>query len=116
MPALRQPVKRPRTFWLKWIAAVAFAAAAIFDWSRAPEKQVSVKAYERMVLGGYRRFVRPVSSKVVRCRFRPTCSAYSAEAVRTHGLPKGAWLSFKRVVRCNPWVSFGTDDPVPKRS
>ncbi len=114
MPALRQPV-RPRSFWLKWIAAVALAAAAIFDWTRAPQDQLSVKAYERVVLGGYRKFVRPVSSKVVRCRFRPTCSAYSSEAVQKHGLPRGVWLSAKRVVRCNPWTEFGTHDPVPAR-
>ena len=116
MPTLRQPVKRSRTFWLKWIAAVALAAAAIFDWTQPPQNQLSAKTYERVVVGSYRKFVRPISSKVVRCRFHPTCSAYSAEAVRTYGLPKGVWLSVKRLVRCTPWVPYGSADPVPKRS
>ena len=109
------PDAKRRKRRIKIIAAVVLAAAAIFDWTRPAQNQLSVKAYERVVLGGYRKFVRPVSSKVVRCRFLPTCSAYSAEAVQKHGLPRGVWLTTKRVVRCNPWTQLGTHDPVPTR-
>ena len=46
------------------------------------------------------------------CRFHPTCSQYAAEAIRTHGACKGAWLAAHRLCRCHPWGGSG-DDPVP---
>ena len=47
------------------------------------------------------------------CRFTPTCSHYSIEALRKHGIIKGGWLSVKRILRCHPWGGSGYD-PVPK--
>ena len=46
------------------------------------------------------------------CRFYPNCSTYAMEAVREHGPIRGLWLSFRRVLRCNPWGGEGYD-PVP---
>ncbi len=46
------------------------------------------------------------------CRYSPTCSHYAHQAIRLHGLPKGAWLAVKRLARCNPWGGMGYD-PVP---
>jgi putative membrane protein insertion efficiency factor len=46
------------------------------------------------------------------CRFTPTCSHYSLEALKKHGLAKGGWLSLKRIMRCHPWGGSGYD-PVP---
>jgi len=46
------------------------------------------------------------------CRFTPTCSQYSLEAFKKHGLIKGFWLTLKRIARCNPWGGHGYD-PVP---
>ncbi len=48
------------------------------------------------------------------CRFEPTCSAYCIEALRTHGVIKGVWLTLKRLVRCRPFGPSGYD-PVPPR-
>ncbi|MFL6528922.1 MAG: membrane protein insertion efficiency factor YidD [Chthoniobacterales bacterium] len=92
---------------------MALAAAAIFDWTRPPDKQLSVAAFQYGVITPYRSLVRPITSKIVRCRFRPTCSAYAVTAVKTHGFPKGVWLTGKRLVRCGPWTPMGTNDPVP---
>ena len=46
------------------------------------------------------------------CRYSPTCSAYSVEAIKKHGPFKGTWLSLKRIISCNPWGGNGYD-PVP---
>ena len=47
------------------------------------------------------------------CRYTPTCSHYTIEALQKHGLFKGGWLATKRIVSCNPWGGKGYD-PVPK--
>ena len=47
------------------------------------------------------------------CRYLPTCSEYSIEALKTFGFFKGLSLSFKRILSCNPW-SNGGFDPVKK--
>lgn len=47
------------------------------------------------------------------CRFTPTCSCYTMEALEEHGAVRGSWLGLKRLGRCHPW-SEGGYDPVPK--
>ena len=47
-----------------------------------------------------------------RCRFFPTCSEYTAEALQKHGALKGTRLGLKRISRCHPWNPGGFD-PVP---
>ncbi|MEZ7884682.1 MAG: membrane protein insertion efficiency factor YidD [Bacteroidales bacterium] len=46
------------------------------------------------------------------CRFTPTCSHYSIEALKKHGPIKGLYLSIRRILRCHPWGGSGYD-PVP---
>ena len=46
------------------------------------------------------------------CRFHPSCSHYTYEAIRLYGVPKGVWLGIKRICRCRPFGSSGYD-PVP---
>jgi putative membrane protein insertion efficiency factor len=46
------------------------------------------------------------------CRFSPTCSSYSLDALKKYGLLKGSWLGIKRISRCHPWGGSGYD-PVP---
>lgn len=46
------------------------------------------------------------------CRFTPSCSSYSVEAISKYGAIKGSWLTVKRILRCHPWNSGGYD-PVP---
>ena len=57
----------------------------------------------------YRRYISPLKPPV--CRFEPTCSAYSLQAIEGHGL-WGVWLGFWRVCRCHSFHPGGCD-PVP---
>ncbi len=62
------------------------------------------------LIAGYRLLVSPFLG--ANCRFFPTCSAYCAEAIETHGALKGTWLGMRRILRCHPWHPGGFD-PVP---
>jgi len=43
------------------------------------------------------------------CRYLPTCSEYSIEALETYGFIKGTYISLKRILSCHPWGSGGYD-------
>lgn len=58
----------------------------------------------------YRATVSPLLGPT--CRFTPTCSRYTEEALRRFGPWRGTWLGLRRVGRCHPW-SDGGEDPVP---
>ena len=49
-----------------------------------------------------------------RCRYIPTCSQYSLEAVHTHGAVRGVWLATKRICRCHA-CGGAVSDPVPNK-
>ena len=60
----------------------------------------------------YQIFLSPILPNV--CRFRPSCSEYFIEALKTHGLLRGSVLGIKRILRCHPWGGSGFD-PVPSK-
>lgn len=59
---------------------------------------------------GYQRLVSPLLGP--RCRYYPSCSAYTITALQTHGPWQGCWLALRRVTRCHPGCEGG-HDPVP---
>lgn len=63
----------------------------------------------------YQRIPTPTSA-VPRCRFYPSCSTYSIEALRRHGAARGLWLTARRLGRCHPWNPGGFDEVPPLAS
>ena len=57
----------------------------------------------------YQKWVSPMLGS--NCRFRPTCSQYTLEAIKKYGFFKGGIMGMWRILRCNPF-SKGGDDPV----
>ncbi|MFZ2488646.1 MAG: membrane protein insertion efficiency factor YidD [Anaerolineae bacterium] len=62
------------------------------------------------LIRGYQRFISPLLGS--NCRFEPTCSHYTLQAVERYGAAKGLWLGAKRIGRCHPFNPGGYD-PVP---
>ncbi len=66
-----------------------------------------------LLVRGYRLLLKPWLGNA--CRFEPTCSAYTLEALERHGAWRGVALGGWRILRCHPWCDGGID-PVPAPS
>ena len=99
------PHSPPSTPFCRWIAHPPATRPA--DWPRTPG---------RLIGTGLIRLYQITLSPIVgrSCRHLPTCSEYGYEAIARHGLVSGSWLTFWRVVKCNPLGTSGID-PVPER-
>jgi len=69
-----------------------------------------IKACLIAVVRAYRLLLSPWIGSA--CRFEPSCSAYSLQALQEHGAAAGSYLTVARLVRCHPWCAGGCD-PVP---
>jgi len=75
---------------------------------------MTVRRWPRLVVMGLVRGYQMTLAHLVftHCRFTPTCSHYTFEAVARYGAIKGSWLGVKRLARCHPFHPGGFD-PVP---
>lgn len=61
-------------------------------------------------LKGYQKLLSPIFAyKGVHCKYHPTCSEYTKQAIEKYGVLKGSFLGFKRIARCNPFAKGGYD-------
>jgi putative membrane protein insertion efficiency factor len=68
---------------------------------------------KRLALGLIMFYKRAISPMIPpSCRFEPTCSMYTYEAIQKYGVIRGSWMGFRRILRCNPFNPGGYD-PVP---
>jgi putative component of membrane protein insertase Oxa1/YidC/SpoIIIJ protein YidD len=102
-------LKNPRT-WLSLQGV--FACLLVLDSFREPNDQATARIYLGAVRV-YQREGRPLLRGKVQCRYTPSCSEYSTEAVQRYGIRRGLVLSVKRIASCQEDVAFGTEDPVP---
>jgi uncharacterized protein len=58
----------------------------------------------------YQKFISPALGS--NCRYYPSCSQYTYEAIERYGILKGGWMGASRIARCHPWAKGGYD-PVP---
>ena len=66
----------------------------------------------RVVAGLIRMYQVAASPFPSPCRYHPTCSTYTLDAVRRYGAVRGSWLGLRRILRCHPFARGGVD-PVP---
>jgi hypothetical protein len=67
-----------------------------------------------LLLRGYRAVISPLYGDV--CRYYPSCSSYTLQAIQQRGLALGVVLGIVRIVRCNPWAAGGIDDVPPAKN
>ena len=57
----------------------------------------------------YQKYISNIKSKNIRCKFYPTCSEYTKQAIEKYGVLKGGILGIIRILKCNPFSKGGYD-------
>lgn len=69
-----------------------------------------MKKFILFLIKKYKKYISPFFEGLgIKCKYYPTCSEYSNQAVQKYGVFKGLFLSIKRILRCNPFSKGGYD-------
>jgi putative component of membrane protein insertase Oxa1/YidC/SpoIIIJ protein YidD len=110
MPTLPKPLRRPHP----WLGLLLLGTILVtVDVMRAPADQFSPRVY-RCLVGVYQ-WAKPRCGFAGVCRYNPSCSHYSVQAVKQFGLIDGLQLTAERLDRCRANVPKGTLDPIPNK-
>jgi len=104
----KRVVKDPRSY-LGLVLLVVILV--VVDASGPATEQVSGQVCVALI-GFYQQYGRPLLAGHVVCRYEPTCSEYSKQAIQMYGAVRGVLFSVKRVASCTEDVPFNTEDPV----
>jgi putative membrane protein insertion efficiency factor len=91
------------------VALIVIGIALIHDVVVEPSRAFGARAAVSAI-DGYRRNISPRMSKIVTCRFQPTCSVYTRAKILKDGLLIGGAKSTLRIAKCGPWTKQGTID------
>lgn len=69
-----------------------------------------MKRFALAAIRFYKHYISPLMGSS--CRYYPTCSQYTYEAIEKYGVLKGSWMGMRRIGRCHPFAKGGFD-PVP---
>ena len=108
MPPLWRLIARPEPYLAVVLLVLIFLSA---DAARPPQQQIAAGWYVGAV-HSYQRFGHPITHNFFRCRYNPTCSRYSIQAVQKYGLARGLVMTVRRVASCRATVKPNTLDPV----
>jgi uncharacterized protein len=109
MSTLRKSLKLPHTYLALVLCLVTLTLGDSF---RKPESQVTARLFVRGVRL-YQRVGSPLLKGHIQCRYNPTCSDYSIEAVQRFGIRRGLVMTERRIDSCQVTVPLGAYDPVP---
>ena len=71
----------------------------------------SMKKIILKVIDFYKKYISAYLSQMcgIQCKFEPTCSEYTKQAIQKYGIVQGTWKGLKRMIRCNPFSKGGYD-------
>lgn len=108
-PASEGAPRRGKKRWRDELVLLLIVLLIAVDAVQPPRRQVLVHASVALI-NVYQSLGRPISRRVVVCRFEPSCSEYSEQAFGKYGFWQGLWMTASRLSRCRGTTPAGTID------